>query len=285
MTQIYRWQGGLLRPLDDADTNAAIAGTETVDIEIAAADSWLVTDGMMLAFELHRQRFEDALAGLDIRLDDAAGPDDAAALSDAAGLDLAAFWAAVIAAIPPTGDWFPRAELQRIGDDRSLLFRLRNSPERTRSVRLATHRGADPRSSPTIKGPATAELLLARTDAQRNGADDAVILSEDGYVVETTSSALLWWRGEILCAPAIELERVDSVTARSVLTLATALGIDVYYEAVTPAELDAVELWALNALQGIRIVTEWIDGPSMAELPGRLATWRTRLDRLRKPLL
>jgi len=53
---------------------------------------------------------------------------------------------------------------------------------------------------------------------------------------------------------------------------------------VTPDELDGLEIWALNALQGIRIVTEWIDGPSTAEQPGRLALWRARLDRLRKPL-
>jgi hypothetical protein len=53
---------------------------------------------------------------------------------------------------------------------------------------------------------------------------------------------------------------------------------------VTPAELDGTELWALSALHGIRIVTSWVDGPQLAEQPGRLATWRTRLDALRKPL-
>jgi hypothetical protein len=40
----------------------------------------------------------------------------------------------------------------------------------------------------------------------------------------------------------------------------------------------------LNALHGIRIVTAWVDGPATAEQPGRLATWRARLDALRKPL-
>ena len=47
---------------------------------------------------------------------------------------------------------------------------------------------------------------------------------------------------------------------------------------------DGTELWALSALHGIRIVTAWVDGPSLAEKPGRLAQWRTRLDALRKPV-
>ena len=70
----------------------------------------------------------------------------------------------------------------------------------------------------------------------------------------------------------------------AVLTLAAALGLDTHEEAVTPAELDGTELWALSALHGIRIATSWVDGPSLAEQPGRLATWRARLDALRRPI-
>ena len=39
-----------------------------------------------------------------------------------------------------------------------------------------------------------------------------------------------------------------------------------------------------DRLHGIRIVTGWIDGPAPAEEPGRLALWRGRLDRLRRPV-
>ena len=53
---------------------------------------------------------------------------------------------------------------------------------------------------------------------------------------------------------------------------------------MTPAELDGTEVWSLSALHGPRIVTGWIDGPSTAELPGRLSTWRSRLEKLRKPI-
>jgi branched-subunit amino acid aminotransferase/4-amino-4-deoxychorismate lyase len=132
-------------------------------------------------------------------------------------------------------------------------------------------------------------MLSIRTKVQQRGAEEAVILNADGYVVEGAYSALLWWRGDILCGPprdavAPDFARVASVTAASVLTLAAALGVETYEEAVTPAELDGTEVWALSALHGPRIVTGWVDGPSTAELPGRLATWRARLEKLRKPI-
>jgi branched-subunit amino acid aminotransferase/4-amino-4-deoxychorismate lyase len=260
---IYRWHEGRLELLDYCD----MSGTT-----IAVADSWLVTDGTVLALDLHRARF---LGSIDPRFTD----DE---------LDYTDFWDAVIAAIPRAGDWFPRVELQlreASGAEAALLvFRLRSAPPRSKAVRLATHPGSDPRSEPSTKGPDTAALLRARTAAQKRGADEAVIVSPEGYIVEGAYSAILWWRGEFICAPSLELERVESVTARSVVTLATALGVDVHYESVTPSELDGLEIWTLSALQGIRIVTEWVDGPAPAELPGRLTAWRARLDRLRRPL-
>lgn len=250
---IFRWRGGQLEALEYCDMSATV---------ISAADSWLVCDGRALALDLHRSRFMATV------------PRDMAA-------DVADFWDAAIAAIPADGDWFPRVELH---DPVRLVFRLRSAPERTRSAVLATWKGSDPREHPGVKGPDLERLLSVRTSVQKLRADEAVILSPDGYVVEGAYSALLWWRGEILCGPPADLERVDSVTARSVLTLAKALGIDTHEEAVTPAELDGTELWALSALHGIRIVTAWVDGPALAEKPGRLVQWRTRLDALRRPI-
>lgn len=263
LATIYRWHDGGLDLLDYCDM------TETV---VEAADSWFVADGRALALGLHRSRF---LAGIDASNAD----------SDATGrLDLDAFWRAVVAAIPAEGEWFPRVELQSRSGALLLVFRLRAAATRTRSVVVATHQGADPRTRPTLKGPDLDSMLRIRTAVQAVGAEEAVILSPDGYVVEGAYSALVWWRGSILCAPSLELERIDSVTARSLLGLATALGVEIFYESVTPSELDGTELWSLSALHGPRIVTAWVDGPELAELPGRLALWRGRLEALRKPL-
>lgn len=258
VASIYRWHDGALEALDYCDMTLTV---------VEAADSWLVTDGRVLALELHRQRFMTSIPRGRYRQ-----------------LDPAAFWDAALALIPTEGDWFPRVELHsRLGGPR-LIFRLRSAPERARSAVLATWRGKDPRHSPTVKGPDLERLSRVRTAVQRDGADEAVLLTEDGYVIEGAYSALLWWRGDILCGPPADFARVDSVTARSVLTLARALGHDIHEEAVTPAELDGTELWVLSALHGIRIATAWSDGPALAEQPGRLAAWRSRLDALRRPV-
>lgn len=163
------------------------------------------------------------------------------------------FWDAAIRRIPREGDWYPRVEADSAG---ALTFRLRPAAERSKSVVLASGRGVD----------------------------EAVILSADGYVIEGICSGLLWWRGDILCSPPVELQRIDSITARSVLTLAQALGFDTHEEAVTPAELAGTELWSADALHGVRIATRWIDGPALAERPGRIGLWRDRLDALRRPI-
>jgi len=230
---------------------------------IAVADSWLVRDGRALAIGVHRERF--------LRHAGSAGLPAA---------DGEAFWDAAIDRIPREGDWFPRVELR---GDGGLLLRLRRAPGRGRSLRVVTHRGADPRSAPGTKGPDLDGLGSLREAARERGADDLVIL-DAGCVAETTTSALMWWRGEAVCVPPDGMERIESVTERVVLTLATALGLEVHREAVAPHELDGLELWALNALHGARIVTGWAEGPRLAEDPGRLEAWRRRLEALRKPL-
>ncbi|GAB3606156.1 aminotransferase class IV [Conyzicola nivalis] len=248
---VYRWHEGALQFLDYCDM------TETT---VEAADSWLVTDGRTLALDLHRSRFL------------AAAPDGAA------------FWDAAVAAIPREGDWFPRVELQSRRGSQLFVLRLRSAPTLTRSVVVATHAGPDPRTRPTVKGPDLESMLRIRTAVQPLGAEEAVIVSPDGYVVEGAYSALVWWRGAILCSTSPDLPRINSVTERSLLGMAGALGVETFQEAVTPAELDGCEVWALSALHGPRIITRWVDGPEMAALPGRLDLWRTRLAVLRREL-
>jgi Amino-transferase class IV len=248
VASIFRWHDGELVALEHCDMT---------DSSITAADSWVVSEGKALALGLHRERFLGHTH------------------------DAEAFWDAAIAAIPTTGDWFPRVEQLSHG---RLVLRLRTAPERHRTAVLATWNGADPRTRPTVKGPDLDAMSRIRTAVQPQGATEAVILSDDGHVVEGAYSGLLWWRGDILCGPPAEFSRIDSVTARSALTLAAALGLDTHEEAVSPAELDGTELWALSALHGIRIATGWIDGPELAEKPGRLGVWRARLDAVRRAI-
>lgn len=252
---ILRWTGA---ELIAADRSAD-------DSPITVADSWLVTDGCVLALDLHRERF-------------------LATAPDATDHDARAFFDAALAALPRQGEWFPRVELSGPPGARELLLRVRRAPSLTASVTLTTHHGEDPRHDPSVKGPSLHTLEALRSQAHHDGADDIVVLDPLGHIVEGGANAIAWWRGDILCMPAEELARVDSVTARALAALAVATGTALSWETTAPEELDGHEIWALNALHGPRIVTRWIDGPSTAEEPGRLRTWRARLHALRRPL-
>lgn len=272
---LFSWVGSALVPIDYCDPAEWV---------VEAADSWLATDGAAFALGLHRDRFFAAAAERGANLD---------GFTDAA---LTSFWEASLAAIPTEGDWFPRVELRSKDGAASFLYRERTAPTLTPSVTLATYRGRDLRRFPKIKGPDLGAMMQVRHAAQEHGADEGVLITPDGFVVEGGTTSIVWWRGDILFGPPEgpgweEFDRVDSVTARSVLGLASALGVETHREPVTPAELDGTEVWALNALHGIRIVTSWVDGegastggPQLAELPGRLALWRSRREALRKPI-
>lgn len=251
---VLGWDGLGLTPV--AET-APPAGPRT------AADSFLVEEGRVLAVDLHRDRFLDA-----------AGRSQ----------DANTFWAAAVDALPRTGAWFPRFEAFAGPSRPEFRLLLRPSPPLSRSVALVRVSGTEARRSPSVKGPDLDAMLRLRGEAVRLGAGDAVLTTGEGYVIEGATTALAWWRGDVLCTAAPELARVPSVTERVLLTLAAATGTPTLTEHVTANELDGLEVWALNALHGIRIVPEWLGGPALAELPGRLDLWRRRLAALRRPL-
>ena len=258
---ILRWRDGALQPLDDCDLEPSV---------LLAADSWLTVDGRTRGLEMHRQRFADAVA-------------EQAAMSAPSPAELDAFWAAVAEATPAEGRVFPRVELlapAAPGATPTLRARMRPAPAARASLVLATQHGDDPRTRPELKGPDLDAMIRLRTQAQGVGADEAVVLV-DGQLVEGSTSALLWWNGDTLVVVPEWMPRVASVTERSIRVLATALGTEVVEYLATPDELDHKEIWAVNALHGIRLVTAWHDGPSPAAEPGRRDLWQRRLDALR----
>lgn len=266
--RLFRWTGHALVE-EDAYNEAEYA--------IDAADSLLVSEGLAFALGLHRTRFMNAVETM------------TAGRKHLGPVEVDAFWDATCDMIPRRGDWFPRVELRSSTGGTHLVYRQRPAPALTRSVRLVTLEGTDPRLMPAVKGPDIGALVAARATAQARGADDVVILTPQGHIIDAATSALVWWRGDTLCSPPLGDEdsafaRVSSVTAKSILGLATVLGIETRTERAFPADVEGSEVWALNALHGIRIVTGWVDGPNLAEMPGRMKAWRERREALRAPM-
>jgi len=221
-------------------------GFEAVDDpgEVLVIDSWLVDDGRVRAIEAHMRRFAAACAEL-----------SSAGVSRA---EVERFFRSALLRIPVTGRWFPRAELAFAEGVARLQLWVRPAPARAAAgVRLWAPPGADQRAWPHVKGPDLDYLNQLRADAVAAGADEAVLLSPDGTVREGSTTSILWWRGQVLCAPPLGETLLPGVTRAALLSLAAARSVPVRFECVSPGELAGLPVWAVNALHGIRVVSGW----------------------------
>jgi branched-subunit amino acid aminotransferase/4-amino-4-deoxychorismate lyase len=215
---------------------------EIAEGRLAVADSWLVEDGRARHHGKHFQRFANWVNEID------------------AELELSNFFRQVTQLIPREGAWFPRIEF--IVDDATgksqLVFRLREAPDRESRITLWSYSEADPRVSPTIKGPDLSLGMQMRRAAQMHGAEEAVLLTPDGFIVEGALSSIVWFRDDVLCAPGDDLDWIPSITRQEVFSIADSMGLQTRAEKVKPADLVGLEIWALSSLHGIRLVDEWI---------------------------
>jgi branched-subunit amino acid aminotransferase/4-amino-4-deoxychorismate lyase len=236
------------------------------EIHLAAADSFLVEDGKTRSLQAHFDRFRSWCRA-------------ASTLSDA---ELTAFFAAVVNALPSSGRWFPRIELHLASSSdqaqRDLLYlRLRTAPEQLAGITLWTLDEPDPRSNPEVKGPDLSLCMQLRRRAQLHGADETVILGENGLVSEGALSSLVWWREDTLYSSDSATRWLHSITRDEVFSIAESLGYRTATEAVTPEQLAGLEIWALSSLQGIRPVVAWHDLPGGVGAAKHLGEFQRRL--------
>jgi hypothetical protein len=171
----YRLENAELKPL-------IVSGPE---VQLKVADSWLVENGAVRSLRAHFDRFASWVIAEDPNQEPL----------------LAGFFAEVRRLTPREGRWFPRIEYhgEQAPKDR-LHLRLREAPSPMESVVLWLYPDADPRQSPLVKGPDLSLCQQLRRHANMNGATEAVITNSKGYVAEGALSALVWWRGNVLCS-------------------------------------------------------------------------------------
>lgn len=247
----FRWNGSEL-----------VDVTGAPEIPLYVADSFFLNDGKVVGYHRHLERFASSakFQGLVQPVDD--------------------FLSAVTAALPRTGVLFPRIDLTERGE---LELHIRPAPELDETIVLATA-DHDPRVEPGIKGPDIPALNVLRQEAQQRGAEEAVILDNQGRIVDGSTTCFIWFAQGGLYVPPAEAIRVNSTTVAAVSKLATKGGLSITESWAAPADLEGVELYALNALHGIRAVTSWVDGPILATSLERLAHWREQYNLLAEDL-
>ena len=237
------------------------------DGALLVADSWLVRDGRVREIDRHRHRFFQACR-------------EAADLPEGT---LWPFWRAVLDALPREGRWFPRVELGSTGAG-TLRVRIRPAPPQATEVQVWVPAARDPRTLPRRKGPDLAALARLRSGAARRSAQEALLTSRGGLVLEAANASVLWWEGSRLCAPAPNLSILPGVTSGLIRERARQLGVPVVYRRRPPTHLNGREVWLVNALHGIRPVTRWRDAPILAGPALRAPTWQAWLDEYAEPL-
>jgi branched-subunit amino acid aminotransferase/4-amino-4-deoxychorismate lyase len=232
--------------------------------QLTVADSFLVENGSVRAIQKHFERFRSSI-------------------KSPAGIDFDAFAKAVTELVPREGAWFPRLEyreFQPIGEQ--FFLRLREAPERTETLTLWSLDEPDPRVSPSIKGPDLSLCQKLRRKANLHGADEAVILSPEGFVADGALSAIMWWEDEVLCAPDDSTNWLPSITRELVLEIAQQAGFRVKPKTARPEDLAGCEVWSLSGLQGIRAATAWQGVP--ISQPKRHQSFRKRLSLISEKL-
>ena len=229
----YRLENAELKPL-------IVSGPE---VQLKVADSWLVEDGAVRSLQAHFDRFANWVIAED--------PSQQSLL--------AGFFAEVKRLTPREGRWFPRIEYhgEQEPSDR-LHLRLRMAPEQVESLVLWQYPDADPRQAPLVKGPDLSLCQQLRRHANMNGAGEAVITDSGGFVAEGALSALVWWRGNVLCSSDDKTAWLPSITRQDLFQLASQMGIETRVENIKPEDLVKFPIWALSSLNGIVPVTSWV---------------------------
>jgi aminodeoxychorismate lyase len=83
--------------------------------------------------------------------------------------------------------------------------------------------------------------VLARAEADAAGADEALLLNTDGFVVEGASSNLFWVQSSTVCTPPMTSGVLAGVTRAVVLELCHKLALPVRETAATPEVLREAE--------------------------------------------
>lgn len=119
-----------------------------------------------------------------------------------------------------------------------------------------------------IKSTSYGASSAARRWAARNGVDDVLWISSDGYALEGPSANLVWLAGGRLCTvPAATTGILPGTTVAWLLDHATDLGFTAAERMVTPAELrDADGVWFTSSVRGLAEI-HTLDGIPLAPSP------------------
>lgn len=190
-------------------------------------DSYLMREGQVVRWDLHEQRFARSMP-----------------------IDAYPFLAAVRAALPSTGQWFPRIEYY---GENHFGLQIRPAPALRTTTSLWLSDMPDPRTQPLIKGPDLEILGRFRALAQDHECDDTLLVSADGTVREAANGAVVFWEDpHTVILPVADV--LPSITVQASIPLWEKAGIKIRHRKIRHLDLPA---WCGSALHGWTAVESW----------------------------
>ncbi len=130
-----------------------------------------------------------------------------------------------------------------------------------------------------LKTTSRADFVYARVEARRDGADDAVFLTIDGFLSEATSANLFMVRDGRLSTPSLACAILPGTTRDWILRWGASVGLEPVEGWLTTRELlDADEAFLSSSVAGILPITRFTNEPIGEGSPGPW-TLRARADR------
>ena len=272
------WLNGRLLPADAAHLSVYDRGFQLGD---AVFEAFRARRGVAIELDGHLARLHRSLAsmGMEIPFSDAAL---AAGISE---LLAAVGWAA----IEPAGDAAIRLTISRgfdptrgviphAGGVASVViqawpFSPPTAATLETGLRLITSVIQRDPSSPisAIKTTSRAELVYARIEAQRSGADDAIFLTIDGRITEATTSNVLLIRGGVCATPRLGTGLLAGTARAWLVEHGAAVGLRTVERDLRPEDVfEADEAAICSSIAGVVPVVALDDRPIGTGAPGPL---------------
>lgn len=230
--------------------------------KLLIADSWLVSNGRARALHLHKKRFVCSCRDMIETRPDI----------------IDRFWDQAMLKLPKGGLWFPRIELAGNIQRPVLQLRVRRAPDLRQNIRLIDCGVKDFRKMPRAKGPDLTKLIAMRKVAVEKGADDAILTTSTGFLLEGLTTSILWWEGKTLCTVPPAYRVLPGITSHLIHLIAEQENVPFAWRMRKPDGLNGCEVWAVNALHGIRRVLDWEKSPFRPSVQVNIEDWRNKLD-------
>jgi len=139
--------------------------------------------------------------------------------------------------------------------------------------------------NPKIKSLNFLNNILAKIEAKKQGAYEAVMLNAEGLIAEGTVCNIFFVRNNILCTPSVDTGVLDGITRELVLGLAKGTGMQVWEGDFLPEDLfSASEVFFTNTTSEVMPVSQIGDVKyAVGEVAKRLR--RLYRERVRKAVM